>query len=172
METTEEIAVAKKSSHVYDVVAMTVTAWGNVFTYKHYDPATLKDVPDEVKLYALKGFIDDLQDCTVSIKKADYAKTPEGTDKYRADCLAKRRELEGHINAGTRPARANGTGNAENKALLAKVKETLASTVVSMESLMAKKMFAPNTFTEEDQLKLDEFLMVVAERGRGKGKGK
>jgi hypothetical protein len=167
-ENTEEVKVVKKQSHVYNVELMTVVAWGNTFTYKHYAPETLKEVPAEVREYALKGFIDDLQDCTVGVKKADYPKTPKGEDDYRQDCLVKRRELEGHINTGTRPPRANSTGKAEDKAALNTVKE--AAKAVTMQGLIIKQVLASlpgnEPFTEADAEKLAEFLELAAKGGK------
>lgn len=127
MENTEKKVV--REQHKYDTDLMTVFAWGNTFAYWRYD---VKDVPEEVKLYCLKGFIDDLQDCTTGIKKADYKKTPEGADSYRLDCLQKRRELERNINAGLKPVRANASDKTSVKAELVAAK--------SMNALMAKKL--------------------------------
>lgn len=55
--------------------------------------------------------------------------------------------------------RTNATGNAENKRILANVKT--ASKVVSLEGLMMKKLSFPDTFTEADQTKLDEFMKIA-----------
>lgn len=143
--------ISKKQAHIYDVVNMTVTAWGHTFKYERFDSH-----PEEAKEYCLKGFIDDLQDCTTSIKRSDYAKTPEGEDLYRVDCLRKRKELMNHINAGTRPARANGTGAAENKLIAAKVKEVLNSKVVSFESLAVKRVTVG--LSAEEEAKFQEFM--------------
>lgn len=167
METTQKKAIQKKASHVYDTETMTVVAFGGYkFAYWRFPIETIPDHPAKKELleFALKGFIDDLQDCTTSIKKADYAKTPEGEDSYRVDCLAKRRELEAHINAGTRPTRANENPEAKaDKALGKAVKE--ASKVVSLEGLLTKKALSTMPggapFTAEDQTKLDEFMMIA-----------
>lgn len=148
---------SKKQAHVYDVENMVVTAWGNRFAYWRYD---VKNVPAEIREYALKGFIDDLQDCTTSIKKADYPKSEKGEEDYRLDCLKKRRELEGHINAGTRPARLNANPEkAEDKRIAGLVKEQLKG--VSLTGLILKQTLHPETFTEEDSAKLKE-LMTAA----------
>jgi len=56
--------------------------------------------------------------------------------------------------------RANATGAKENKKLADTVKAS--SKVVSLEGLMMKKIAFPDTFTDEDQKKLDEFLEMVA----------
>lgn len=55
-------------------------------------------------------------------------------------------------------ARANGTGAKENKRIADIMREKVK--VVSMEGLFLKKMNFPDTFTEEDQVKLDEFMAV------------
>jgi len=155
----------KKQAHLYDTEGMVVTAWGNRFAYWRFD---VKYVPDEIRLYALKGFIDDLQDCTTGIKKADYPKTPEGEDDYRLDCLKKRRELEAHINAGTRPARANASPEkAEDKAIAAKAKAEMKAETLT--GLLLKKLTKPSEFTEADEAKMQEFLLrVAAENKKGK----
>lgn len=145
----------KKQSHLYDTENMVVTAWGNRFAYWRYDVNT---VPEEVKLFCLKGFIDDLQDCTTSIKKADYKKTPEGEDQYRLDCLAKRRELEKHINEGTRPVRVNATADPDAAALKQKAKE-LKSTFDYQQLAAMKLLGLP--MTAEQKTKLAEFEEIA-----------
>jgi hypothetical protein len=52
--------------------------------------------------------------------------------------------------------RANATGAKENKALASKIKDQ--AKVVSLEGLIMKRAMFPETFTEEDQEKLNEFL--------------
>ena len=146
---------------IYDVKNMIVTRWGYNWAYWRYD---VSNVPDEVKLYCLKGFIDDLQDCTTSIKKSDYKDNEDGQAAYRFDCRDKRRELEKHINAGTRP-RANASENTIEKAAFNNVKN--ASKVVSLEGLIVKKTMYPATFTAEDEAKLQE-LMAAAVALQGK----
>ena len=155
MNTTQ---TAKKVSHVYDTTNMTVVAFGGyTFAYWRYD---VKDVPDEVKLFALKGFVDDLQDCTTSIKKGDYKKTPEGEDAYRLGCLAKRRELEKHINEGTRPARANATVDPDTAALKVKAKEL--KTTFDYKQLAAMKILGL-PMSKEQKDKLADFEKIIAD---------
>ena len=72
--------------------------------------------------------------------------------------------LEGKL-AGPR---ANSTGNAENKKILDTVKT--ASKVVSLEGLMMKKLTFPETFTKEDQTKLDEFMALAVKASAPKTK--
>lgn len=57
--------------------------------------------------------------------------------------------------------RLNATGAKENKRIANAVRDT--AKVVSLEGLLIKKTQFPDTFTEEDQEKLDEFLLMVAE---------
>jgi len=54
--------------------------------------------------------------------------------------------------------RANGTANAENKKIVDTVKT--ASKIISLEGLMLKKITFPDTFTEDDQKKLTEFMAL------------
>ena len=148
---------------VYDTQNMIVTRWGARWAYWRYD---VSNVPDEVKLYALKGFIDDLQDVTTSIKKSDYKDTDDGRDAYRLDCQQKRRELERHINAGTRP-RANASEATITKKTVSALKE--ASKAVTLQGLIIKQAMAAipgnPSFTKEDEAKLAEF-MAVAMKGK------
>lgn len=67
--------------------------------------------------------------------------------------------------------RVNSTGGAENKRMLTTAKTM--SKVVSLEGLMAKNMFYPDTMTEEDHKKLAEFMALkVASDAKPKKKGK
>jgi len=145
---------------VYDIQNMIVTRWGARWAYWRYD---VSNVPDEVKLYCLKGFIDDLQDVTASIKKSDYKDTEDGRDAYRLDCQQKRRELEKHINAGTRP-RANASETTITKKTVSALKE--ASKAVTLQGLIIKQAMAQipgnPAFTQEDAAKLAEFMAIAA----------
>ena len=59
--------------------------------------------------------------------------------------------------------RTNATGAAENKKLINNVKSI--SKVVSLEGLIMKKTLYPNTFTPEDEAKLQELMeAAVAKR--------
>lgn len=104
----------KKVAPVYHTDTMTIERWGSTWAYWRF-PVT--NIPDEIKLYALKGFIDDLQDCTASMK-----------DNTEAERVAKRRDLEKHINAGTRPIRVNAVESQEDKDLKVALKELKAKT--------------------------------------------
>jgi hypothetical protein len=146
-----------RESVIYDTQNMTVTRWGYTWAYWRYD---VSNVPDEVKLYALKGFIDDLQDCTASIKKSDYKDTEDGQAAYRFDCRDKRRELEKHINAGTRP-RANASETSVDKKALATAKSV--AKVVSLEGLIVKQVMYPATFTEQDAIDLARLMKAKVE---------
>ena len=145
---------------IYDVKNMIVTRWGYNWAYWRYD---VSNVPDEVKLYCLKGFIDDLQDCTTSIKKSDYKDNEDGQAAYRFDCRDKRRELEKHINAGTRP-RVNASENTITKKTVSALKE--ASKAVTLQGLIIKQAMAAipgnPAFTKEDEAKLAEFMAMAA----------
>lgn len=146
-----------RESVVYDTENMIVTRWGYNWAYWRYD---VKDVPDEIRLYALKGFIDDLQDCTTSIKKGDYKDTEDGRDAYRLDCRDKRRELEKHINAGTRPRVNTSETTADKKAMA--VAKSVAK-VVSLEGLIVKQVMYPATFTEQDAIDLARLMKAKVE---------
>ena len=64
--------------------------------------------------------------------------------------------------------RANGTANAENKKALDNAKT--ASKVISLAGLMTKKLVFPDSFTEEDQKKYDEFLALEVKGTQKKAK--
>jgi hypothetical protein len=161
----EENKKVTRESVVYNIENMTVIRWGSTWAYWRYD---VSNVPEEIRLYCLKGFIDDLQDCTVSIKKSDYKDTEDGRDAYRLDCLTKRRELERQINEGTR-SRANTSETTVAKKTINSLKE--ASKAVTLQGLIIKQAMAaiPGNpqFTEEDAKKLAEF-MAIAARGTEK----
>jgi hypothetical protein len=150
-----------RESVVYDTENMIVTRWGYNWAYWRYD---VKNVPDEIRLYALKGFIDDLQDCTSSIKKSDYKDTEDGQAAYRFDCRDKRRELEKHINAGTRP-RVNTSEATLVKKTVNAMKE--AGKAVSLQGLIIKQAMSAipgnPVFTAEDAAKLKEFMELAAQ---------
>ena len=57
--------------------------------------------------------------------------------------------------------RANATGAKENKKIADAIREV--SKVVSLDGLLIKKSQFPDTFTEDDQKKLNEFLQRVAQ---------
>jgi hypothetical protein len=57
--------------------------------------------------------------------------------------------------------RINGTGASEDKAALKVIKE--AKKTVTLTGLMMKKLTDAAHFTEEDQAKLDEFIIIAAE---------
>ena len=128
----------KKVAPVYNIENMTVVRWDSTWAYWRFDVA---QVPDEIKLYALKGFIDDLQDCTASMK--------DNTDKER---LAKRRELEKHINAGTRPLRVNAVETQEDKEFKAKIKELKTKTFTMKELEAMVLLGIPMSFEQKDKL--------------------
>jgi hypothetical protein len=150
-----------RESVVYDIENMIVTRWGARWAYWRYD---VSNVPDEIRLYALKGFIDDLQDCTAGIKKGDYKATEDGRDAYRLDCLKKRRELERHINEGTRP-RVNTSEATLAKKTVNAMKE--AGKAVSLQGLIIKQAMSAipgnPVFTAEDAAKLAEFMALAAQ---------
>jgi hypothetical protein len=64
--------------------------------------------------------------------------------------------------------RVNATGAAEDKRIAGLVKQTMASPVVSFNSLMMKKLAFPETFTAEDEDKLQSFMEEAVKTRRGK----
>jgi hypothetical protein len=128
----------KKVAPVYDIINMTVVRWGMTWAYWRYD---VSNTPDEIKLYALKGFIDDLQDCTASMK-----------DNTEAERVAKRRELEKHINAGTRPIRVNAVETQEDKDLKVALKELKAKTFTLKELEAMVLLGIPMSPEQKDKL--------------------
>jgi hypothetical protein len=66
--------------------------------------------------------------------------------------------------------RVNGTGASENKKLLATAREK--AQVVDLQGLLIKKTLFPNTFTEDDETKLQELLREAAKATEHLGKQK
>ena len=60
--------------------------------------------------------------------------------------------------------RLNATGAKENKRIATAVRET--AKVVSLEGLLIKKTQFPDTFTDEDQIKLNGFLARITEESK------
>jgi hypothetical protein len=128
----------KREAIVYSTENMTVIRWGQKWGYWRYPFA---DIPDEIRLYTLKGFIDDLQDCTSGMK-----------DNTEAERVAKRRELEKHINAGTRPLRVNAVMSAEDKEYMDKVKALKSKTFTMKELEMLVLCGVPLSAEQKDKL--------------------
>lgn len=148
-----------RESVAYDTQNMVVTRWGAKWAYWRYD---VSNVPEEVKLYCLKGFIDDLQDTTACIRKSDYKDTEDGQIAYRLDCRDKRRELEKHINEGTRP-RINASEKSD-KAAIGLVKEASKAKTLSgllLKYTMSKAPGQPKL--TEDEMK--SFLEMAEKAG-------
>ena len=78
-------------------------------------------------------------------------------DKAKAAGLKFDELVEGKLQA----PRANASQVKENKRIAGKAKEI--SQVVSLEGLMMKKIAFPDTFTEEDQKKLNELMVIKVE---------
>jgi hypothetical protein len=128
----------KREAIVYDTDKMIVTRWGQDWAYWRYD---VSNTPDEVRLYTLKGFIDDLQDCTSGMK-----------DNTEAERVTKRRELEKHINAGTRPIRVNAVETQEDKDLKVALKELKAKTFTLKELEAMVLLGIPMSPEQKDKL--------------------
>ena len=64
--------------------------------------------------------------------------------------------------------RVNSTGAAENKRILAEVKD--GAKAETLQGLMLKKLAFPTTFTEADEAKLQSFLLEVAKQAAKTGK--
>ena len=86
----------------------------------------------------------------------------------KVGCAMKQWErfLAGHFDG----ERVNATGTADTKKAMAAVKE--ASKVVSLQGLLLKQTMAglpgQEPFTEEDQTKLDEFILAMTKTGKKK----
>ena len=91
-------------------------------------------------------------------KLADSGSSDTGDVKAKTEVAKTKWQdwLDGKVTG----VRLNATGAKANKAFVEKGKEV--SKVVSLEGLICKKQLFPDTFTEEDQVKLDEFLVLVA----------
>ena len=107
------------------------------------DFVAMNEVQKHFTVYGMKQV---LADAGASVKDA-AGKAEKAKAKFQ---LA----LDGKLHG----PRANGTAKAEDKKLVDSVKT--AAKVISLEGLMAKKMYFADTFTDEDQVKLSEFWAV------------
>jgi hypothetical protein len=131
-------SLKKRETIVYNTEKMIVTRWGQDWAYWRYD---VSNTPDEVRLYTLKGFIDDLQDCTSGMK-----------DNTEAERVAKRVELHKHINAGTRPLRVNATLTPEEKEYNDNLKAIKTKTFTMKELEMLVLCGVPLSAEQKDKL--------------------
>lgn len=93
-----------------------------------------------------------------------------GIKQILADCGSQEKDFPGKMgNARKRwkdlvegrvtGERSNGTGKAEDKRIAGAVKEAMKA--VSLEGLLIKKTLNPGSFTEEDEVKLNEFMQAA-----------
>jgi len=108
----------------------------------------LSDVQQQLVIFAVKQKLMD----TGASEKGDLNGKVKAAKEKWAELLAGKWTGE----------RTNATGAAENKKLLATIKEKMNSEVVSMTSLMMKQALTPELFTEADQAKLNEFIQEAA----------
>ena len=100
-------------------------------------------------------------------KLAD-AGSQEKTAEAKAEVA--KAKFQDFVNGKLSQPRANASGVKEAKAVQAKVNEVMR--VVSLESLILKSALNPESFTEEDQKKLDEFMALKVEMEGKKNKKK
>lgn len=109
---------------------------------------------DVQKQFSMFGLKQKLMDCGADVSTLD-GKVSSAKTKWQ--------EL---LDGKWTGERVNGTGAAENKAILANVKT--ASKEVTLQGLLMKKVAFPATFTPEDEVKLQEFLAVLAKSEKKK----
>jgi len=114
---------------------------------------------DLLKFYGVKQWVSD----SVSGEKGYDAKF-DGMKANFAEALKEGLEMVGNQIRIKGKSRANATGAAENKRIVDNMRSTAKA--VTLNGLLAKKMLAAQggeAFTDDDQKKLDEFLMAMAQ---------
>jgi len=95
-----------------------------------------------------------------------------GTKQILADCGSSEKDFSGKmllaqkkwddLKSGRVSAeRTNGTGAAENKQIASAVKAAMKE--VTLQGLLVKQLLTPGLFTEEDNAKLQEFLVAAGQ---------
>lgn len=123
---------------------------------------------DLIKIYPTFDSMNDVQQQAivygVKQKLADVgSQIGESAGKVGAAKKQWERFLLGHFDG----ERVNATGAAENRRVISEVKK--AAEVVSLQGLLIKQTLYPEKFTEEDKVKLAEFLDVMV-KSSGKSK--
>ena len=95
--------------------------------------------------------------------KQKLADTGSAEKDPQAKAVLARKLFDRFENGEFRVARTGGEAK-ENKRIVQAGKEK--AKVVSLEGLITKKTLFPDTFTEEDEKKLQEFLQMVAEQSK------
>jgi hypothetical protein len=130
-------------------VAVVEAEFDIIKLFPEFDKFT--DVQKQLSIYGLKQ---KLMDCGADVSTSDE-KISSAKTKWQ--------EL---LDGKWTGERVNGTGAAENKAILANVKT--ASKEVTLQGLLIKQALFPTTFTAEDEVKLQEFLAVLAKSEKKK----
>lgn len=86
----------------------------------------------------------------------------------KAKALIAREKFDDFVAGKLTAVRANGTGAKANKVLAEKAKAVAEE--CTLKGLMTKQVLFPETFTEEDQVKLNEFLQMQMEYSLKNGK--
>ena len=86
----------------------------------------------------------------------------------KAKALIAREKFNDFVEGKLTAVRSNGTGAKANKVLAEKAKAVAEE--CTLKGLMTKQVLFPETFTEEDQEKLNEFLQMQMEYGLKNGK--
>jgi len=133
-----------KVSRIIGTEAVIEAEFSLVEIFPNFNEMT--DVQKQLMIYAVKQ---KLMDCGAS-EVGNAGGKIANAKKTFADLVAGKWTGE----------RTNSTGAVENKRVVNEAK--IASQVISLEGLIVKKTLYPATFTAEDQIKLDDFLLSVA----------
>jgi hypothetical protein len=135
------------------------------------DPKATAVIEAEFPLAELFPTINEMTDvqrqlCIFAVKQKLMDSGASDIGEYQSKIGAAKDKWKELLEGKWTGERTNATGAAENKVLAGKVKEVLGSTVVSLNQLILKQMLHPETFTEEDEAKLHEFLVEAAKQER------
>lgn len=113
---------------------------------------------DMEKLFPFKGATEVQQFIFTYGLKQKLADCGSAEKDPRAKALLAEEKFQDFLDGKLTAVRSNATGAKENKRIVETLREK--SKVVSMEGLIAKQMMFPESFTEENQEKLDEFFKI------------
>jgi hypothetical protein len=92
--------------------------------------------------------------------KQILADSGSGEKEFSAKMVVAKKKWQDMCLGKVTGERANGTGKAEDKRLAGVAKEAMKA--VTLEGLLIKKVLNPGLFTEQDEAKLQEFMIAAA----------
>ena len=133
----------------------------NKYMGKEIDAEFLAEF-DMVRLFPEFMKFNEVQEFIVTYGLKQKLSDHNNTEKNLADrAKSVLDKFQDFVDGKVAGVRANGTSAKADKKLVGSLKAVCS--VVSMDGLQAKKLFFPDTFTEADQKKLDEFNNLALE---------